>query len=59
MKYIKIKVENGKIMSDVDVRGLSLSENSLLVRELEILKLFLLDFDYVPDFEVGEDEEDD
>ena len=58
MKHIKLGIKNGHLYSDIDVNGLTLSENGLLIRALEELKLKLLEFEYKEELEIIKDEDD-
>lgn len=57
MKHIKLIIKDGHLYSDVNVNGLTLSENGMLIRALEEIKLVLLEFEYKADFEIAKDED--
>jgi hypothetical protein len=54
MITIGVCVREGKVFDSLESENTTLSENALMVRRLEELKLKLLSIEYESDFEVSE-----
>jgi hypothetical protein len=55
MIKIGIKVKNGKVFDESEIKDSTLGENALAIRRLEEIKLRLLDVDYKEELLIEED----